>query len=178
MNKSDMIQGESYFVENNDGVNKKDDILIYLHGKTKPQFLNLTAKTMTFCKLDNVGRLELDINALQDSNLAVNVTDNIIVKGNGGGSESRAIPLEFPQDAENNEYRYIVPGWLNEIAIGLTAGAVKHPGETWRGIPCDEHLARVLRHINLYRMGDRSENHLINAAMRIMMAFVTQEGDE
>ncbi len=101
--------------------------------------------------------------------------DNIIVKGNGGGSESRAIPLEFPQDAENNEYRYICPDWLNEIAIGLTAEAEKHPGEAWRQIPADEHLARALRHINLYRMGDRSENHLINSAMRLMMAFATQE---
>ena len=171
MNFADMIQGESYFVENNDCVNKKDDILIYLQGKTKPQFLNLTAKTMTFCKLDNVGRLELDINALQDSNLAVNVPDNVIVKRNGGWSES----LEFPQDAEGNEYRYIVPDWLNEIAIGLTAEAVKHPGETWRQIPADEHLARALRHINLYRLGDRSENHIINASMRLMMAFATQE---
>ena len=171
MNKADMVQGESYFVENNDGINQKDDILIYLNGKTKPQFLNLTAKLMTFCKLDNISCLELNIGAMQDK-------DNIIVKGNGGGSESPAISSEFPQDAENNEYRYICPDWLNEIAIGLTAGAIKYPGETWRGIPCDEHLARALRHINLYRLGDRSENHLINAAMRIMMAFVTQEGDK
>lgn len=164
MNFADMIQGESYFVENNDGVNKKDDILIYLNGKTKPQFLNLTAKIMTFCKLDNVSCLELNIGAIQD-------VDNIIVKDNGGGSES----LEFPQDTENNEYRYIAPDWLNEIAVGLTAGAVKHPGETWRQIPADEHLARALRHINLYRLGDRSENHIINASMRLMMAFATQE---
>jgi len=171
MNLKDMVPCESYFVENNDGVNKKDDILIYLKGKTKAQFLNLTTKAMVFCKLDNVSCLELNIGAMQD-------VDNIIVKGNGGGSESRAIPLEFPQDAENNEYRYINPGWLNEIAIGLTAGAIKHPGETWRGIPADEHLARALRHINLYRMGDRSENHLVNASMRIMFAFATQKGDE
>ena len=167
MNKADMIQGESYVVENNDGINQKDDILIYLNGKTKPQFLNLTAKLMTFCKLDNISCLELNIGAMQD-------VDNVIVKGNGGGSES----LKFPQDCENNEYRYICPDWLNDIAIGLTAGAIKHPGETWRGIPADEHLARALRHINLYRMGDKSENHLVNASMRIMMAFATQEGDK
>ena len=192
MNFKDMVPCESYFVENNDGVNKKDDILIYLKGKTKAQFLNLTTKTIVFCKVENIGRLKLDINALQDSNLAINVPDNVIVKGNGGGSDSNNLigtqggevylPLEemltqFPQDAENNEYRYIDPAWLNEIAIGLTAGAEKHPGETetWRQIPCDEHLARALRHINLYRMGDRLENHLANASMRLMMSFATQE---
>lgn len=80
---------------------------------------------------------------------------------------------DYPQDQEANEYRYISPAWLDAIAEGLTKGAVKHPGETWRQIPADEHLARALRHINLYRMGDRSEPHIINASMRIMMAFET-----
>jgi len=84
----------------------------------------------------------------------------------------------YPQDQEENEYRYISPAWLDEIAKGLTAGAVKHPGETWRSIPCEEHLARAMRHINLYRMGDRSEPHLINASMRLMMATETAKAAE
>ena len=84
---------------------------------------------------------------------------------------------EFPQDSESNEYRYISAAWLDEIAVGLTAGAVKHPGETWRTIPTDEHLARAMRHINLYRKGDRSEPHLINASMRMMMAFCTSRNE-
>lgn len=71
-----------------------------------------------------------------------------------------------------NEYRYISPSWLDEIARGLTAGAEKHPGETWRTIPSDEHLSRAMRHINLYRMGDR------NASMRLMMAFCTTRNEE
>ena len=78
---------------------------------------------------------------------------------------------KYPQDEEKNEYRYISPSWLDEIARGLTAGAEKHPGETWRTIPSDEHLSRAMRHINLYRMGDRTEPHIINASMRLMMAF-------
>ena len=83
---------------------------------------------------------------------------------------------DFPQDKEANEYRYIVPAWLDEIAAGLTAGAAKHPGETWRDIPADEHLARAMRHINLCRMGDENEPHIVNASMRLMMAFaVAQE---
>jgi len=84
----------------------------------------------------------------------------------------------YPQDQEANEYRYLSPAWLDAIAEGLTKGAVKHPGETWRQIPADEHLARALRHINLYRKGDRSEPHIVNASMRIMMAFETVEAQE
>jgi hypothetical protein len=84
---------------------------------------------------------------------------------------------EFPQDQENNEYRYIEPAWLNEVAKGLTAGAVKHPGETWRTIPTKEHAARAIRHLNMYLMGDRSEPHLVNASMRVMMAFATSENE-
>lgn len=80
----------------------------------------------------------------------------------------------FEQDSEDNEYRYISAPWLNEVAIGLTAGAKKHPNETWRGIPAEEHVARAIRHLNMYLMGDRSEPHLTNASMRVMMARETE----
>ena len=90
--------------------------------------------------------------------------------------DMESIP-EYPQDKEANEYRYLSPAWLNAIAEGLTSGAEKHPGETWREIPADEHLARALRHINLYRMGDRNEPHIINASMRVMMAFEVSQAE-
>jgi hypothetical protein len=92
--------------------------------------------------------------------------------------ERDILPKEFPQDTEENEYRFIVPKWLDEIAKGLTKGAVKHPGETWRTIPSEEHAARAIRHLNMYLMGDRSEPHLVNASMRVMMAFATQREEE
>ena len=47
-------------------------------------------------------------------------------------SETRA---PYPQDAEQNEYRYLDFAWLDEMAKGLTVGAEKHTGETWRQIP-------------------------------------------
>ena len=94
------------------------------------------------------------------------------------GRTDNTRPTAYPQEQENNEYRYISPAWLNEVSKGLTAGAAKHPGETWRSIPADEHLARAMRHINLYRMGDRSEPHIINASMRIMMAFEMETDDD
>ena len=76
----------------------------------------------------------------------------------------------YPQSAEANEYRYIDFEWLDEIAAGLTAGAEKHPGETWRDIPAEEHSARAVRHLSLWLAGDRSDTHLVNASMRCMMA--------
>lgn len=92
--------------------------------------------------------------------------------------DGTAVLVQYPQDQEDNEYRYLDPAWLDVIAEGLTKGAAKHPGETWRAIPTDEHLARALRHINLYRMGDRKEPHLVNASMRMMMAFATANEKE
>lgn len=80
------------------------------------------------------------------------------------------IDQKYPQSAETNEYRYIDFEWLDEIAEGLTAGAEKHPGETWRGIPAKEHAVRALRHLSMWLAGDRDDTHLVNASMRCMMA--------
>ena len=49
----------------------------------------------------------------------------------------------YPQDTEDNEYRYLDFCWLDAMARGLTAGAEKHPGETWRQIQTEEHAARA-----------------------------------
>lgn len=84
--------------------------------------------------------------------------------------------VKYPQDEEKNEYRYIDFAWLDEIAMGLTAGAKKHPSETWREIPAREHVARAIRHLSMHQTGDASEPHLINASMRCMMAFATATG--
>lgn len=79
---------------------------------------------------------------------------------------------EYPQSQEPNEYRYIDADWLNNIAAGLTAGANKYGEGNWRTIPATEHAARAMRHLNLYRAGDESDDHLLNASMRCMMAYV------
>jgi hypothetical protein len=84
---------------------------------------------------------------------------------------------KYPQSAESNEYRYIDFEWLDEVATGLTTGAEKHPGETWRSIPAEEQAARALRHLAMWLAGDRSDSHIINASMRCMMAR-TMEREE
>ena len=83
----------------------------------------------------------------------------------------------YPQAQEENEFRYLSPAWLDEIARGLTAGAQKYPGETWRTIPAKEHAWRAVRHLILYLKGDKGDTHLINASMRLMMAFETSGAD-
>jgi len=80
---------------------------------------------------------------------------------------------DYPQAHEKNEYRYLSPAWLDEIAKGLTAGQEKYPGETWRKIPAKEHAWRAVRHLMLYLKGDKADTHLINASMRCMMCFET-----
>jgi len=87
--------------------------------------------------------------------------------------EAEKVTTDYPQDAEENEYRYLSPDWLDAIARGLTKGAVKHPGETWRTIPAREHAWRAVRHLIMYLMGDTSDDHLINGSMRAMMAYET-----
>ena len=86
--------------------------------------------------------------------------------------------MKYPQSAEPNEYRYLNYPWLNEIAVGLTAGAEKHPGETWHDIPAKEHAARAVRHLSVWLAGDRSDTHLVNASMRCMMAWVMEREED
>lgn len=91
---------------------------------------------------------------------------------------TEAMLMEYPQDEEENEYRFIDADWLDRMAEGLTAGAKKHPNETWKSIPAEEHAARAIRHLNMFRKGDRSEEHLLNASMRCMMADVLSRAEE
>lgn len=84
---------------------------------------------------------------------------------------------DYPQDKEANEFRYLSPAWINAVATGLTAGAEKHPGETWRSIPAEEHAWRAVRHLILWLAGDREDKHLDNASMRVMMAWETSKNE-
>lgn len=92
--------------------------------------------------------------------------------------DTEAMLMEYPQDEENDEYRYIDAEWLDRLAEGLTAGARKHPNETWKSIPAEEHAARAIRHLNKFRKGDQSEDHLLNASMRCMMADVLSRAED
>ena len=45
------------------------------------------------------------------------------------------------------------------------------PGDTWRGVPYAEHLARARAHLEFLSAGDTSEPHLEHAATRMLMAL-------
>lgn len=64
---------------------------------------------------------------------------------------------------------------LDELEAIDSGGQEKYPGETWRKIPAKEHAWRAIRHLMLYLKGDKADTHLINAAMRTMMAFETDK---
>ena len=84
----------------------------------------------------------------------------------------------FPQHPEPNEYRFLVPGWIDALALGMTAGHESHPEDAWTTIPATEHLWRAARHIIMYLSGNRTEDHIMHASMRLMMAWATAGKDE
>lgn len=79
----------------------------------------------------------------------------------------------FPQHPEPNEYHFLVPGWIDALALGMTAGHESHPEDAWTTIPATEHLWRAARHIIMYLSGNRTEDHIMHASMRLMMAWAT-----
>ena len=81
MNKADVILGETYMVKNADEANQANDLVVYIKGKIKPQFINLRTKMMSYCSFDNIDQVELKINPLENT--------NIIVGGISGGLDSK-----------------------------------------------------------------------------------------
>ena len=129
--------------------------------------------TITFIEDSGISKLELKTFLKNFENTIKK--KNKFVEPPANSNNKNQKPQQYPQDSEENEYRYISNKWLDSLAYGLTAGANKHPGETWRDIPAKEHAARALRHLNLYLAGDKKDKHLINASMRCMMAFETDK---
>lgn len=73
----------------------------------------------------------------------------------------------------------IPPECLQLLAQCLGFGAQKYGKENWRQIDLEDHLCHAMNHLNLLRLGDRSEMHLVNALARITFALSisVQEGD-
>lgn len=60
---------------------------------------------------------------------------------------------------------------LFNIGEILQTGAAKYGVDNWRGIPCREHLNKVLIHIYAHLAGDRTDDHLGHAGCRMLMAL-------
>lgn len=71
------------------------------------------------------------------------------------------------------EYRtdLLLPDWLLDVAHVLHQGATKYGDNSWKTLPIDDHLNHAMVHIQQYRAGDRSEQHLINIVCRMMFAY-------
>jgi hypothetical protein len=63
--------------------------------------------------------------------------------------------------ADKPRYDLIPPKGLRRVADLYARGAVKYEEMNWRkGMPSSRIMASLLRHVEAYRAGDRTEDHL------------------
>lgn len=60
---------------------------------------------------------------------------------------------------------------LFEVAFVLALGAEKYGEDNWKLIPVKEHINHALQHLYAYLAKDETENHLANAACRVLFAL-------
>lgn len=66
----------------------------------------------------------------------------------------------------------LLPQWaIQTMARVMTRGAETYSIGNWRRIGSNDHISHALNHINLHQIGDRSQDHLAHAAVRLMMAL-------
>ena len=72
-------------------------------------------------------------------------------------------------DADNVRFDLIPQLALMEIAKVLSVGAIRYGEHDYRkGFPFSDVVNHLLRHLNLYLRGDKSENHLSHAACNVL----------
>lgn len=69
------------------------------------------------------------------------------------------------------KFSAIPPIMLKLLAQCLGFGARKYGCENWKKISLDDNLCHAMNHINEWRLGDRSEPHLVNAIARLTFAL-------
>jgi hypothetical protein len=80
------------------------------------------------------------------------------------------------RDAEATRYDLISPIGLEAVARTCAEGAEKYGEWNWeKGMPVHDLLNHVLRHINMFLAGDRSEQHLPHAAWGLLAAIHSHE---
>ena len=89
------------------------------------------------------------------------VTDGQTVTNERGGKQSHV----------SARFDCIPPETLRLLAQCLGFGAKKYGKDNWRQIDFEDNLCHAMNHINEWRMGDRSEPHLVNAMARITFAL-------
>ena len=61
------------------------------------------------------------------------------------------------------------------IADVMKHGAASHPDNDWVEWTPEYHVARAEEHLRLLRDGDQKQNHLADAATRLLMALTLRE---
>ena len=72
-------------------------------------------------------------------------------------------------DADSERYDLITPVGLRRLAMTYARGASRYGARNWeKGIPASNLLNHAIRHIVLYMLGDKSEDHLVHAAWNLL----------
>lgn len=81
------------------------------------------------------------------------------------------------RDSSSRKGRYdlIPPYPLRRLAVHFENGAVKYGDRNWeKGIPLGRYMDSAIRHINTFREGDRSEDHLTAATWNLLCYVHTE----
>ena len=97
----------------------------------------------------------------------------VIILEKEEGNELRTFPsgATRSRDADCERYDLIPPSAVRREAIIMAEGAETHGDRNWeQGVPIHVCLNHLERHLNLYKSGDRSEDHL--AKIRVNAGFI------
>ena len=82
-------------------------------------------------------------------------------------------------DADSERYDLLPPEPVKRRAIIMAEGAAKHGDNNWKkGIPISGCLNHLERHLNLYKLGDTSEDHLAKVTVNADFIMYFEEHDE
>jgi hypothetical protein len=80
-------------------------------------------------------------------------------------------------DAKTVAYQDVCPSALKRLAETYREGHTKYTQDNWaKGMPIDETLNHAIRHIELYRNGDCTEDHLAHAVWNLFTVMHFEKG--
>lgn len=99
------------------------------------------------------------------------------------GGEREKFESGAMREPENGKLRYdlIPPDPLRRLALNMTKGAEKYGEHNWnKGMPSSRMLSAAMRHLELARAGDKSEDHWAALVFNIfgIMHFEGTEWDD
>ena len=96
----------------------------------------------------------------------------------GVGKDAPVVVNAIGGKQSDSPYRadLLPPSALLTIAKILKSGADKYGAENWRKIAVADHVNHALVHLLAWLAGDQQDNHLANAACRVLFALDIVEG--